>query len=94
MALLCAQMPPPTKKRESLMQLRPRMLDHIDSMARSDRTIADLRMVLCKNYVHFFGRLRPKNKTVPSDELRREIMVAQLLDLVQDRRWWLRRYAQ
>jgi hypothetical protein len=76
------------------MQLRPRNLDHVDSMARSDRSIADLRMVLCKNYVHFFGRLRPKARTVPSDELRQEIMVAQLLDLVQDRRDWLQRYAQ
>jgi hypothetical protein len=63
-------------------------------MARSDRSIAELHTVLCKNFVHFFGRLRPKARTVPSDELRQEIMVVQLLDLVQDRRWWLERYAQ
>jgi hypothetical protein len=76
------------------MQLRPRNVDNVDSMARRDRSIADLHTVLCKNYVRFFGRLRPKTRTVLSGELRQEIMVDQLLDLVQARRWWLQRYAQ
>ena len=68
------------------MQLRPRHLDHIDNMARSDETIADLRDKLANNYVYFYGRLRPKYRSVPSDALRQNIIVHQILVLVEQRR--------
>ena len=79
--------PPKTAKRESLMELRWRHLDHVDSMARGNLTRAALRNTLRKNYEHFFGRLRKRRRDeVPSDELRKDWMVLQIVDLVAGRR--------
>ena len=73
-------------KRTSLMQLREQHLDSVDSMARSNATPAELRADLCKNYHRYFGWLRPKSKTVPSDTLRQNWMVFEIVDLVMARR--------
>jgi hypothetical protein len=79
--------PPKTAKRESLMELRWRHLDHVDSMARGNSSLADLRQTLRKNYEHFFGRLRKRRRDeVPSDALRKDWMVLQIVDLVEQRR--------
>jgi hypothetical protein len=79
--------PPKTAKRESLMELRWRHLDHVDSMARGNSSPAELRKTLRKNFEHFFGRLRKRRRDeVPSDELRKDWMVLQIVDLVEERR--------
>jgi len=45
-----------------MMELRWRHLDHVESMARGNSTRAELRETLCKNFEHFFGRLRRRRK--------------------------------
>ena len=79
--------PPKTAKRESLMELRWRHLDHVDSMARGNASRAELRKTLCNNFEHFFGPLRRRRTDeVPSDKLRQNFMVFAILDLVDERR--------
>src|ERR1700730_13058353 len=77
--------PPRNAKRTSLMQLRWRHLDSITSMAMGDSSIAELQDVLTSNFDHFFGPLRKRKRDrVPSDKLREEIMVWQILHRVQE----------
>ena len=73
------------------MQLRWRHLDHVTSMARGNQSRAELREILCKNFEYFFrGPLRKRRRDeVPSDELRKNIMVFQILDQVDAHREWL-----
>jgi hypothetical protein len=82
------EMPPFTRKRESLMQLRPRHLEKVDRIARRayyDR--ADMHEFLLQNYDRLFGILRrPRSKEVPMDAFRKSWMVDRLLDLVEARR--------
>jgi hypothetical protein len=90
------QMPPFDRKRRSLMDLVPRHLDWIEKLA--DRPIdgspgrpsynrSDMLEFFVLNYDRYFGCLRgSKIKAVPSDELRKFLMVSTLLDLVDDRR--------
>jgi hypothetical protein len=74
-----------TKKRESLMHLTPRHLDSISSMAIGKSTIQELQEVLTKNFDWFFPPLRRRKRDrVPSDLLRQEIMVRQILNRVQE----------
>jgi hypothetical protein len=74
--------------RRSLMHLRPRHLLWVEELGirgNYDRTA--MQEYFCANYNSFFGPLRrPKAKEVPSDGLRKFIMVSGLLDLVDGRR--------
>jgi hypothetical protein len=72
-----------TAKRESLCQLRWIHLQSVSTMARSNDNRADLFRVLRKNYEHFFGRLRKRRQDeVPSDELRKDFIVHNILNQV------------
>ncbi len=85
--LLSTKIPPRNAKRTSLMQLRPRHLEKVDRIARRpffDRAI--MHEFLLENYDRLFGALRPKPKQVPSDELRKCLMILNLLDLIEARR--------
>jgi hypothetical protein len=74
-----------TKKRESLMYLTPRHLDSVQSMAMGKSTIAELQESLTKNFNRYFPQLRKRKRDrVPSDALREEIMVRQILNRVQE----------
>jgi len=86
--LLSTKIPPRNAKRTSLMQLRPRHLDKIEVLAkRRHYNPADQHDFMLQNYDRLFGALRrPKAKQVPSDELRKSLMLFGLLDLVQARR--------
>jgi hypothetical protein len=53
-------------KRTSLMQLRLRHLDQIDSMARGGADIDDLRDTLCNSYHHFLGDCARKPERCPA----------------------------
>ena len=86
--LLNTRIPPRNAKRASLMALRHSHLEKVDHIARRanfDRAI--MHEFLLENYDRLFGPLRwPKAKQVPSDELRKSLMILNLLDLVQARR--------
>jgi hypothetical protein len=59
-------------------------------MARSNESRDELRDKLCNNFEYFFGRLRKRRRDqVPSDQLRKNFMVFQILDQVDARRAWL-----
>jgi hypothetical protein len=74
-------------KRESLMHLTPRHLESVRSMAMGKSTIAELQEHLTQNFDRFFGPLRKRKRDrVPSDSLRQEIMVWQILSRVQESR--------
>ncbi len=77
-------------KRSSLMELTKRHVEHVDSMARSEETLDALHLKLCKNYDYFFGPLRPKRSSVPSDKLRQSLIVSRILRLVEARRHEIR----
>jgi hypothetical protein len=75
------------KWRTSLVQLRERHLDGIDYTAEHDTsTRPELIEVLSKNYMRFHGRLPWRGLSLPSDKLRKLIMVSQIADLVEVRR--------
>jgi hypothetical protein len=77
--------PHKTAKRGSLMQLRWRHLDSVQSMAMGESSIVELQERLTQNFDRFFGPLRKrKMDRVPSDALREEIMVRQILNRVQE----------
>jgi hypothetical protein len=79
--------PAKTAKRQSLCELRWRHLQSVSTMARSNDSRADLFKVLRGNYEHFFGRLRRRRRDeVPSDELRKDFIVHNILDQVDARR--------
>jgi hypothetical protein len=85
--LISTKIPPRTKKRTSLMQLRPRHIEKVDRIARrTNFNRGIMHEFLLENYDRLFGALRPKAKQVPSDELRKSLMILNLLDLVQARR--------
>jgi hypothetical protein len=92
--LLSARMPPFTDHRESLMQLRPRHLSQIATLANIESlSISQLRHQLVEHYDYFFGPLRAEE--VPSDiSIRKPWVVGMLIDLIQARRDWLHRRAQ
>jgi len=76
-----------TAKRDSLMELRWRHLDQVDSMARGDSSLDELYATLLKNFEHFYGPLRKRKRDeVPSDATRRAIMIMQIVNLVEERR--------
>ncbi len=77
--------PPKTAKRESLMELRWRHLQSVTAMAMSDATIPELQATLTQNFNWFFGPIRKRKRDrVPSDSLREDIMVWQILNRVQE----------
>jgi hypothetical protein len=82
------KMPNPGQKRASLMELRPRHLataEHIARRKHYDRK--SQHEFMCEHYNSIFGGgLRPKSEAVPSDELRKSLMVSGLLDIVEMRR--------
>lgn len=76
-------------KRDSLMELRWRHLDHVDHMARSGEPLDKIQADLSAPWFseRFFGPLRSRRRDrVPSDAVRRLIMSWQLVDLVEERR--------
>ena len=63
---------------------------HVDSMARSNQSREELRQIMCNSFEYFFGRLRKRRRDeVPSNSLRKNIIVFQILDQVDARREWL-----
>ncbi len=74
-------------KRESLMHLTPRHLDSVRSMAMGKSTIPELQKNLTESFDRYFPPLRKlKRDRVPSDALREDIMVRQILNRVQEYR--------
>jgi hypothetical protein len=80
--------PPRNAKRTSLMQLRPRHLATVEHIAkRKHYNSIDQHDFMLENYNRIFGApLRPASKAVPSDELRKSLMIFRLLSMVQERR--------
>jgi hypothetical protein len=75
---------------DSLMSLRPSHLRTVEAFATGYLTIEDIRECCLRRYANLFGRLRPRgSSSVPSDNLRRVLVVQRFLDLVQARRWSL-----
>jgi hypothetical protein len=85
---LFPEMPPFTRKRESLMQLRPRHLVWVEELGhrREDFDRSYWHDYMLTNYNRLFGRIRSKHKEVPSDAFRKSMMISNLLDLVEARR--------
>jgi hypothetical protein len=80
---------------DSLMSLRPSHLRTVEAFATGYLTMDEIRQSCLRRYVNLFGRLRPRGSpSVPSDNLRRWLIVQQFLDLVQRRRWSLERLAK
>jgi hypothetical protein len=75
-------------KRESLMALRKKHLEAVDSLARGNRDLDDNEVFLkfYENYKYFFGPLRSAAKTVPSDRLRERVIVMNVIDMAKARR--------
>jgi hypothetical protein len=80
---------------DSLMAFRPSHLRTIESFATSYLTMDEIDECCLRRYANLFGRLRPHGSpSVPSDGLRRVLIVQKFLDLVQARRWSLERTAK
>jgi hypothetical protein len=80
---------------DSLMSFRPSHLRTVESFATSYLTMDEIRESCLRRYANLFGRLRPHSSpSVPSDGLRRFLIVQRFLDLVQRRRWSLERLAK
>jgi hypothetical protein len=81
-------MPAFGRKRESFMQLRDRHLQWVEELGiRKYYDRSTMQDFFVENYDRYFGCLRrSKAKAVPSDLLRKEIMISMLLDLVDGRR--------
>ena len=77
-----------TKKRMSLMQLRPRHLLWVEELGiREHYDRYEMHDYMVEHYNSLFGPLRrPKSREVPSDAFRKSLMVSELLDLVETRR--------
>jgi|SRR5882724_9683947 len=74
-------------KRDSLCELRWRHLDQVDSAARSNESVDDIVRSLRAGFEHFFPPIRKRKRDwVPSDELRKDIMVHNLGRLIAERR--------
>jgi hypothetical protein len=88
------ELPPPKMppfnfgQRTSLTELRPRhllMVEEYGHQLEYDRNA--LREYFTVNWYRLFGPLRKsKAREVPSDQLRKELMVSRLLDLIEMRR--------
>jgi len=74
--------------RKTLTELRPRHLHMVEEYGfRRDYDRDALREYFLANWYRLFGALRKSKKLeVPSDSLRKEIMVSRLLDLIEMRR--------
>ncbi len=74
-------------RRTSLMQLRPHHLATVEHIAkRKHYNRATQHDFMLESWDRIFGGLRIKSKRVPSDELRKSLMIMSLLDLVDERR--------
>jgi hypothetical protein len=81
------EMQPFTKKRLSLMQLRPRHLVWVEELGiREHYDRYDMYEWMLMHYNSLFGPLRHKSREVPMDAFRKSLMVSELLDLVETRR--------
>jgi hypothetical protein len=82
------KMPPYHSPRESLMQLRDGHLKWIDDLGHREKyNRSNMHIYMMEHYDSTFGPLRrPKRNAVPSDQLRKSLMVSSLLDLVETRR--------
>jgi hypothetical protein len=82
------KMPPFNSPRESLMQLRNRHLDVIRDYGCEDTyDRREVEAYFMANYNKLFGPLRrSKAKEIPSDELRKSLLITQLLNLIELRR--------
>jgi hypothetical protein len=74
--------------RKSLTELRPRMLAMVEEYGFGpDYDRDELRHYFSNNWYRLFGPLRKsKALEVPSDQLRKGLMISQLLDLIETRR--------
>jgi hypothetical protein len=70
------------------MQLNNRHLGWIDDLGRREKyNRSNMHDLMLERYDSMFGPLRrPKRNAVPSDELRKGILVSGLLDLIGTRR--------
>jgi hypothetical protein len=82
------EMPPFDRKRRSRMHLRPRHLLMVEEHGIRDEYDRDaLAEYFTANWYRLFGALRKsKAHEVPSDALRKSIMIYWLLDLIEMRR--------
>ena len=74
--------------RKHLMELRPRHLLMVEEYGFGpDYDRAELRTYFLTNWNRLFGTIRKsKALEVPSDQLRKELMVEQVLELIEMRR--------
>ena len=81
-------MPAFGRKRESFMQLRDKHLLWVEELGiRETYNRSHMQDFFVVNYDLYFPPLRgSKAKAVPSDFLRKEIMISMLMDLVDGRR--------
>jgi hypothetical protein len=74
-------------RRESVMELRPRHLDMVERLARRRHYERDSDYdFILDRWNSIFGPLRNGKPDVPSDKLRKSIMLTRLLDTVDERR--------
>ena len=77
------------------MSLRSAYLRTVDAFATGYLTMDEIREACLRRYANLFGRLRPRGTpSVPSDDLRRRLIVESFLRLVQKRGWYLERLAK
>jgi hypothetical protein len=75
-------------KRTSLLQLCPRHLATVEHIAkRKNYHAASQHDFMLENYNQIFGApLMPASKAVPSDQLRKSLMILRMLSMVEERR--------
>jgi hypothetical protein len=78
-----------------MMEFRESHMRSVNTFARSFLSIEEIRESCLRRYAYLFGRIRSRQSAaVPSDGLRRILVVESFLRLVQARRWSLERLAK
>jgi len=73
-------------RQESLMTLRARHFDLVEGLALSEESPEWLADQLTRHYDRYFGKLRCNSPRVPSDAIREQIIVWNLMARVETRR--------
>jgi hypothetical protein len=75
-------------ERKTFTQLRDRHLDWVETLGiRDNYNRSDMYDHMMAHYDSMFGPLRrPKSTAVPSDSLRKDFMIAEILNLIELRR--------
>jgi hypothetical protein len=90
--LLCRRMPEPDT--HGIMKLKQRHLNMVGILADCDHLdMKQMHHQLVTHYDYFFGPLTVR-PAVPSDDFRKSWVASMVCDLIEARRWWLKRYAQ